>query len=516
MKKIAILLFVVCPAICWAQGVQNIVPKIKDAVFTVYAEDEDGEVTGSGSGFFISSSGVGITNFHVLDGASGGKIKDINGKYYRIKYIVDYNPQYDLIKFKVDNQAPTKYLQLASTPPLQGEQIISYSTPLGVFENTVSTGIVASIRKMVGYESVLQITAPISHGSSGSPVLNTRGQVVGVATFGYEEGQSLNFAVNVSQIRKLNRTQNVKVGDMVQSPLETPLVRKAFQYANKQSYSMAVSNLDAEIAKNPRNHLAYYLKGIILTRTQDYGDALNNLSKACELDNNNYNYKIEFARTLRRAIILYYENTHSINDRLMSDVIKAYSDAIQIDGERCYAYSELSYILAFVAIRMKPINTEVLNCAKDYANVAIELGHDPDNYIARAHINTALGNNGQAILDCDEAIKYSPNYFRPYLQRADIKIFNIGNIDDGLVDAERALALARTDKEKGDVYGIMGMAYEEKAFKLLNRESVLLIKKAMDCYDKAYKFDPTLTNSQLNTELQNRLNKYMDKNGSFP
>jgi len=516
MKRIPILFFVLSPFICWAQGVQNIVPKIKDAVFTVYAEDEDGEVTSSGSGFFISSSGVGITNFHVLDGAFGGKIKDVNGRYYRIKYVVDYNPQYDLIKFKVDNQNPTKFLQLASTTPLQGEQIISYSTPLGVFENTVSTGVVASIRKMVGYESVLQITAPISHGSSGSPVLNNRGQVVGVATFGYEEGQSLNFAVNVSQIRKLTKTQNIKVEDMVQSPLETPLVRKAYQYANKRSYSLAVSNLDAEIANNPRNHLAYYLKGIILTRTQDYGDALNNLSKACELDNSNYDYKIEFARTLRRAIILYYENTHSINDRLMSDVIKTYSDAIQIDGQRCYAYAELSYILAFVAIRMKPINTEVLNCAKDYADIAIELGHDPDNYIARAHINTALGNNGQALLDCDEAIKYSPNYFRPYLQRADIKAFNIGNIDDGLIDAERALALAKTDKEKGDVYGVMGMAYEEKAFKLLNRESVQLIKKAMDCYEKAYKLDPSLTNSQLNKELQERLNKYMDKNGSFP
>lgn len=516
MKRIYLLLFTIIHIVSCAQGIQNIIPKIKDAVLTIYAEDENGEVISSGSGFFISSLGEGITNFHVLNGAFGGKVKDANGKYYEIKHIIDYNPQYDLIKFKVNNQNPTKFLQLSSTPPLQGEQIISYSTPLGVFENTVSTGIVASIRKMVGYESVLQITAPISHGSSGSPVLNTKGQVVGVATFGCEEGQSLNFAVNVSQIRKLTKMQNIKIADMVQSPLETQLVRKAFQYVKKQSYLMAVSNLDTEIANNPQNHLAYFLKGRIYTIMQNYGTALNNLSKACELDKNNYNYKIEFARTLRRAIILYYENTHSLNDKLMSDVINAYSDAIQIDRERYYAYAELSYVLAFAAIRMKPINTEVLTCAKDYADVAIELGHDPDNYVTRAHINTALGNNGQAILDCDEAIKYNPNYFRPYLQRADIKIFNIGNIDDGLIDAERALALAQTNKEKGDVYGIMGMAYEEKAFKLLNRESVFLISKAMDCYDMAYNLDPTLTNKQLNKDLKERLDKYMHEHGTFP
>ena len=246
MKKLISLIIGLVPLFCFGQNVQNIIPKVKNAVFTVYAEDENGDVTSSGSGFFISSSGIGITNFHVLEGAYGGKIKDVNGKYYRIKHIVDYNPQYDLIKFKVDNQTPTKFLSLSPTAPVQGEQVISYSTPLGVFENTVSTGIVSSIRKMTGYESVIQITAPISHGSSGSPVLNARGQVIGVATFGYEEGQSLNFAVNVSQIRKLTRTQNIKVGDMAQSPLETPLVKKAYLAANKGEISSAIDSTGVE------------------------------------------------------------------------------------------------------------------------------------------------------------------------------------------------------------------------------------------------------------------------------
>ena len=349
MKKLLLLIgfYSVC---CYAQNVQNIIPKIKDAVFTVYAEDENGEVTSSGSGFFISSAGIGITNFHVLEGAYGGKIKDVNGKYYRIKYIVDYNPQYDLVKFKVDNQSPTKFLSLYSTTPLQGEQVISYSTPLGIFENTVSTGIVSSVRKMTGYESVIQITAPISHGSSGSPVLNSHGQVIGVATFGYEEGQSLNFAVSVSQIRKLTKTQNIKVGDMSKSPLETPLVKKAYLSANRGQISTAMDNLNNELSRNPQNHLAYYLKGYILSRTGNYGDALDNLHQACNLNGRNYDYIIEFARTLRKAIILHWDNTHSINNQLMKEAISAYSDAIEIDGERCYAMHILNYPICYILL----------------------------------------------------------------------------------------------------------------------------------------------------------------------
>lgn len=516
MKKLLLLLLGLLPDIGHAQNVQNIIPKVKNAVFTVYAKDENGVVTGSGSGFFISSNGVGITNFHVLEGASGGEIKDINGRLYKIKSIVDYNPQYDLIKFKVENSTPTKFLTLSQEQPVQGEQVISYSTPLGVFENTVSTGIVSSIRKMVGYESVIQITAPISHGSSGSPILNRYGQVIGVATFGYEEGQSLNFAVNVSQIKKLVRNLNIGVSELARSPLETPLVKKAYQLFNLGNYSLAIDNLDRELSHNPQNHFAYYLKGQILSRIEDYGNALNNLQEACYYDSLNYNYKISFARELRRAIILYWENTHKIQNKLMSDAVKAYSDAINIDGERCYAYSELSYLLCFVAIRMNPKNTEVLNWARDYSDIAIALGHDPDNYLSRALINTALDNYGQALLDCDEAIKYSPNYFRPYLQRADIKIFEMGNIDDGLMDIERAQALAQSKKEKADVWGMKGMAYEKKAFKLLNRESAILISKAFDCYDKAYELDPVPTHLQNKIDLKNRIDSYIDKNGSFP
>ena len=102
------------------------------------------------------------------------------------------------------------YLHISYRTQVKGEQIINISSPLGL-EQTVSTGIISSIRTDEMHGSILQITAPISHGSSGSPVMDMKGNVVGIATFCREGGQSLNFAVNATQISKLSHKWNMKI-----------------------------------------------------------------------------------------------------------------------------------------------------------------------------------------------------------------------------------------------------------------------------------------------------------------
>lgn len=93
-SKITILIvfITISSQLSMADNISTLIPKIKDAIFTVYAEDEQQNIFSSGSGFFISSSGIGITNFHVLQGAYGGRIKCTNGDEYRIKHVIDYSP----------------------------------------------------------------------------------------------------------------------------------------------------------------------------------------------------------------------------------------------------------------------------------------------------------------------------------------------------------------------------------------------------------------------------------------
>jgi len=93
------------------------------------------------------------------------------------------------------------YLKLGRSQDVEvGETVYSLSNPLGVFQNTLSQGIVSGIRSGDGYK-YFQISAPISHGSSGGPIFNSKGEVIGIATATLEEGQNLNFAVPIDYAR---------------------------------------------------------------------------------------------------------------------------------------------------------------------------------------------------------------------------------------------------------------------------------------------------------------------------
>ena len=190
---------------------EDIIANNEKAIFSIFTYDDFGVPSGSGTGFFISDSGTGITNFHVLKDASTAIVKLNDNKTYKIIEILESNQNADLIKFKIENSNDKIFPFLATkTTELQkGEKIFVIGNPYG-FENTVSEGIISSLREIEGFEQIIQITAPISSGSSGSPVMTMDGKVIGVATFQYSEGQNLNFAVSAKMLSKLN-VQNKKL-----------------------------------------------------------------------------------------------------------------------------------------------------------------------------------------------------------------------------------------------------------------------------------------------------------------
>lgn len=188
--------------------IKEIIADTKQATFTIYTYDEYGSPSGSGSGFFINEDGTGITNYHVLDGATKAIIKTSDSVEYEIGEIVASDKRWDIAKFKIDAPADKAfaYLAFANETVEQGDKVYNISAPLGL-EHTVSEGIVSSLRED-SHGQVVQITAPISPGSSGSAVLNERGDVIAVATFYKQGGQNLNFGVAIDDNKLASLTRN--------------------------------------------------------------------------------------------------------------------------------------------------------------------------------------------------------------------------------------------------------------------------------------------------------------------
>lgn len=181
------------------RNLQEIIEDTKQATVTVYTFDEYGSPLGSGSAFFIDKNGTAITNYHVLDGATKATVKTFDGKEFEIDSVLVSNRKKDIIKFslKNDENHKFKYLTFADEAPQQGDKVYNISSPLGL-EQTFSDGVISATRSD-SHGEVIQITAPISPGSSGSAIINEQGEVVAVATYLMKGGQNLNFGVRLSE-----------------------------------------------------------------------------------------------------------------------------------------------------------------------------------------------------------------------------------------------------------------------------------------------------------------------------
>ncbi len=182
----------------------DLVKRTEKSVVTVSTFDKDSLPLKIGSAFFIDESGILISNLHVFLHAYSAKIKTWDGKEFDFQTKLSMDEKLDLIKFNISNPTNVKFLkvEIDNSSPLKGEDIFVIGTP-GGFESTVSKGIVSAIRDVPDEGRYFQITAPISPGSSGSPVFNMHGKVFGVATLQYVEGQNLNFAIDIKLISKL-------------------------------------------------------------------------------------------------------------------------------------------------------------------------------------------------------------------------------------------------------------------------------------------------------------------------
>lgn len=184
-----------------AQTAQEIAKKAFGSTVLLLMEDANGQPLSLGSGFLVRNGEI-ASNLHVVEGAARGYAKLVGHKTkYDLEGITAVDPERDLVVLKI-SAAGWPALTLGSSEAVQvGESVYAVGNPQGL-EGTFSQGIVSSIRE-VGTDKLLQITAPISPGSSGGPVLNTKGEVIGVSVATFRGGQNLNFAIPSSYLKTL-------------------------------------------------------------------------------------------------------------------------------------------------------------------------------------------------------------------------------------------------------------------------------------------------------------------------
>jgi hypothetical protein len=204
LALVSLLLSLVLPSASLGQVGESPAARIAreqlPAVVTLVALDESDQPLSLGSGFFITGSGVVATNAHVVEGASQVIVRWRSQRGTAIR-ILNFDQRHDLVTLQTSFTA-TPAVPLGDSELVTiGQDVVVLSSPYGL-EGTVSTGILSGVRNIDGTK-LLQITAPISPGSSGGPVFNPQGSVIGVASATFAKGQSLNFALPVNLLRNL-------------------------------------------------------------------------------------------------------------------------------------------------------------------------------------------------------------------------------------------------------------------------------------------------------------------------
>jgi len=322
---LAIILFSGLQTVTAQDLLPELVRRIKPSAVAIETFDARGEKLSRGSGFFVAPDRV-VTNRHVVDNAIRAEVHTHTGAVFQVKGVLAVDPEADIALLRVDAPAgQVQPLPLDRTSPQEGESVVVIGNPFGL-EGSVTDGIVSAVRDIPTFGRIIQITAAISPGSSGSPVVNMKGQVIGVATLQVTGGQSINFAIPSERISQL------QVGAL-----------------------LSLSELVTATGRNKRaKAVQYFRDGLSFLSQDDCEKALPYFEKAVESDNN---YAEAWAQTgfcreklgrhaeaveaSKRAVALRPSSESYFNIGLASYYLKQYREASE-------AYRQ--------AIRLEPYN----------------------------------------------------------------------------------------------------------------------------------------------------------------
>ena len=326
---------------------------LKDSVVMVEIYDKYGNELATGSGFCAYQSNLIVTNYHVIEGAYEIKIVTDDDQKYNATSVEIFNAKEDLAILTFDGNLVPLKIGNSDTCKI-GQKVYAIGSPVGE-KNTVSQGTISNLDRA----DEIRITTPISHGSSGGALLDSRGRVVGVTFAGYDDAQNLNFAIPVNTLSSL-------VNSMLSKDF-TLITSSTFKNAIKEYTTIEDEMFEKEVIKENKNYASENIKNIYYatsgfskfddTLSENSGDAIDvynnfgmnekwniysyfealkeydnssNLDEAVKyLDSwKSYDWILNLKLMKRWKLAICIEDLENIGDRSYTDVVANYCDSI--------------------------------------------------------------------------------------------------------------------------------------------------------------------------------------------
>ncbi|MFZ3064542.1 MAG: tetratricopeptide repeat protein [Nitrospirota bacterium] len=362
---IAIIITTFFPSVLLANA-DKIFKENNKAVVVVVTYNAKGEPISQGSGFIIRPDGAVITNYHVISNAVDIAVK-AGDKVLKVEGLLHIDKENDLVILKAKGK-DLPFVKIGDIAKMNiGEKVYVISSPEGL-ENTISDGILSGIREITSDKKILQITAPISPGSSGGPVFNKNGEVIGIATFIIKEAQNLNFAMPVNVVK--DKISNKKVTALKDSKIED--YKKTAEYWFYLGYSYGEAGLYKEaieaykqaIRIKPDLAEAHYNLGYAYDSLDMYREAIEAYKQAIRIKpdkaNANYNLGVAYVK-----LSMYRE------------AIEAFKQAIRIKPDDANAHNNLGATYGKLSMYREAIETfkQTIRIKPDLADAHYNLGY---------------------------------------------------------------------------------------------------------------------------------------------
>ncbi|MCK4525836.1 tetratricopeptide repeat protein [candidate division WOR-3 bacterium] len=436
---------VVFPLSSAEENLPAIVKKIEPSTVVILTYDKEGKILGQGSGFFISKNGDVITNRHVLQGASRAEVKITNERHFPITEVVAEDKEGDLIRISVDIPRNSVHpLPISDSLPEVGEKVLVIGSPLGL-ERTVTDGIVSAVREIPGFGKIIQITAPVSLGSSGSPVVNMKGEVIGVATFLILEGQNLNFAIPGERVLKLVPGKKQTLAEWKTKRDEEWLLSAEGLYSTGltflwiEDYKNALSYFEQALKKDPRHADACVNVGYCNGKLGRYNEAIKAYKQAIRI-------KPDYADAHYNLGVTYGELGR------YSEAIKAYKQTIRIKPDDARAHYNLGVAYGILGRYNEAIKVykQAVRIKPDFAEAHFNLGA----------IYGELGRYNEAIKAYKQAIRIKSDFARAHCNLG-VAYVKLGRYNEAIEAYKQAVRIKPDDDAKahcnlGLAYGVLG------------------------------------------------------------